>query len=392
MKKNVYCYLLFSLLVAEVSNAGIVGGANPPVNIADTFFSIPEGPIEGILERGGISYAEGFEDPSGNTMITPLFVWDGTLIINPVAGDPLTLLPGTEAAGGDATENLYGISAKGRLPDMLAGCGPNAIGAVTLNCDEANGKGPGSVAMLFEEDTDAVKLGIIAPLGIEGPAADQYLILVHFYRRDGSLIDVLQVGFNDGIFRQATLDGSIKGTQFGKSEWGFSATDDDMIAGLLITNQTGAFGSTGTIKPEFGIKIDSVAWRRPDPAPQAQVVPLDVKPGSCPNPINTNFGGSISVAVLGTESFDVNTIDETTLLLDGVSPVAVHFEDVSTPYEGNGLGCTTDGPDGHMDLQLKFKVPDILEALGGLSPQELILTGELQDGTEIKGKDWVIYK
>jgi len=40
---------------------------------------------------------------------------------------------------------------------------------------------------------------------------------------------------------------------------------------------------------------------------------LDIKPGSYPNSINTKSKGVISVALLGTDSFDVTTVDVTTL-------------------------------------------------------------------------------
>ena len=376
------------LLMCNIAAAGVVSDPNAQVNITDNYLQITKGPIEGVLDRGLISYSEGFKDPAGNSIVKPFIIWD-ELDVNPSAGNPLELVPGTAAGGGLATENLYGIDGVSAFPPMLAGCGPtDSFGGTTVNCDQPNGKGAGSVAMLFDDDTDAVKLEIIAPVGIE---VNQYLIFAHFFRRDGSFIGSLQVGTNDSIFHEATLDGLIQGTQFGKSEWGFRATGGDMIAGVVVTNQAGAFGASPTLEPEFGIRFSTVSWKRPDPAPQAQVVALDVKAGSCPNPINTMSGGRISVAVLGSETFDVSTIDTSSLLLEGVPPKAVHFEDVSTPYEGNGHGCTTDGPDGYMDLQLKFKVQDILAALGNLLPHELILTGTLMDGTEIKGQDWVIY-
>lgn len=38
-------------------------------------------------------------------------------------------------------------------------------------------------------------------------------------------------------------------------------------------------------------------------------VPIDIKPQSCPNPINVKSRGVLPVAILGTAEFDVTTID-----------------------------------------------------------------------------------
>jgi hypothetical protein len=71
---------------------------------------------------------------------------------------------------------------------------------------------------------------------------------------------------------------------------------------------------------------------------------------------------------------------------------------VATPYTGpitNDGGpnqCTTAGPDGQNDLNLKFDAKPLLEKLGAVTNKEvrvLSLTGELDDGTPIKGKDVV---
>jgi len=61
---------------------------------------------------------------------------------------------------------------------------------------------------------------------------------------------------------------------------------------------------------------------------------VDIKPGSCPNPIITNEKGFVSVAVLGEKEFDVNDIEVGSLKLSGVSPSRVGYEDVSSPYTG----------------------------------------------------------
>jgi hypothetical protein len=122
---------------------------------------------------------------------------------------------------------------------------------------------------------------------------------------------------------------------------------------------------------------------------------LDIKPRSCPNPINFKDRGVLPVALLGYMYFDVNQVDVGSLRLGGVAPLRFAFEDVATPFEPlmDKKDCTTDGPDGFLDLTLKFDVQQVVKALGTIKNREcrvLKLTGYLLDGTPIKGEDIVI--
>jgi len=129
-------------------------------------------------------------------------------------------------------------------------------------------------------------------------------------------------------------------------------------------------------------------------------VDFDIKPGSCPNPLNMRevlvdpkSGGILTVAVLGTADFDVKDIDPSTLTLEGIEPLRHSYEDVATPAGGSGCDCTTDGPDGHLDLLLKFQEVDLVVGLALLSGTvPLRLTGDLHDGTGIEGVDCVALK
>lgn len=125
-------------------------------------------------------------------------------------------------------------------------------------------------------------------------------------------------------------------------------------------------------------------------------VPLDIKPQSCPNPFNVKSKGVLPVAILGTEGFDVTLVDPVSIRLEGVAPLRWDLEDVAipfVPYTGKSdceLDCNILGPDGELDLTLKFDTQEVAAALGVVGDGEcltLTLTGELFDGTPIVGED-----
>jgi len=130
-------------------------------------------------------------------------------------------------------------------------------------------------------------------------------------------------------------------------------------------------------------------------------VPVDIKPTSCPNPLNTNDHGRLPVAILGTNNIDVTQIDVGTIKLAGVSPLQSDLEDVATPFspftgkQDCNLDCTTAGPDGLLDLTLKFDAQAIIAALGAVTDGQCLvlkLTGNLLDGSPIKGEDVVVIR
>jgi hypothetical protein len=121
-------------------------------------------------------------------------------------------------------------------------------------------------------------------------------------------------------------------------------------------------------------------------------IEVDIKPTSCPNPLNVNSRGVLPVAILGTAEFDVTMVDVATLSLVGIGPIRSGYEDVATPLI-DSCDCTTDGPDGLLDLTLKFNAQEIIAALGDLydgDVLELQLTGETLNGVPFVGFDCVI--
>ena len=128
-------------------------------------------------------------------------------------------------------------------------------------------------------------------------------------------------------------------------------------------------------------------------------IPVDIKPGSCPNPVNVKSKGVIPVAVLGTADFDVTQIDPASIRLNGiVAPLRWSFEDVATPFvplvgDEEAQACHELGPDGYMDLGLKFDTQAFVASLGSVNDGDTIpavLKGFLQDGTEIQGEDVIL--
>jgi hypothetical protein len=129
-------------------------------------------------------------------------------------------------------------------------------------------------------------------------------------------------------------------------------------------------------------------------------VAFDIKPQSCPNPLNTNSKGMIPVAILGTADLDVTQIDIASLRLEGVAAIHSAIEDVATPFTPTNVlddayDCNNFGPDGFEDLTLKIDTQELIAALGDVQDGEvrvLTLTGVLQDGTSIEGQDVVVIK
>jgi hypothetical protein len=85
--------------------------------------------------------------------------------------------------------------------------------------------------------------------------------------------------------------------------------------------------------------------------------------------------------------------------LEGVAPIRDSLEDVATPFNGPSpvdcSDCTEYGPDGFMDLTLKFDTQEILAALGEVIDRQclnLTITGNLLDGTLFEGSDLIVIR
>lgn len=132
-------------------------------------------------------------------------------------------------------------------------------------------------------------------------------------------------------------------------------------------------------------------------------IPIDIKPQSCPNPVNVRSAGVLPVAILGTADFDVTTVDPASIRILGVAPLKSALEDTATPFEPfvgkeSEVDCTVEGPDAFLDLTLSFNTQEIVQAIEASLGRDvedgealvLLLEGELSDGTSFVGEDVVV--
>lgn len=181
--------------------------------------------------------------------------------------------------------------------------------------------------------------------------------------------------------------------------WGGSFTKNYQIKGFAETKTvTFVFGSRSRQHGYHDIAVDAML----EATSPAINVAFDIKPQSCPNPLNVNKKGLLSAAIVGSADFEVSQVDPATVRLAGVSPIHYSYEDVTEPFyplteKIYDFDCTDAGPDGHLDLTLKFRAQDVYDALQNLNNQTLRkgdavsvpMTAVLSDGAEtiISGED-----
>ena len=107
------------------------------------------------------------------------------------------------------------------------------------------------------------------------------------------------------------------------------------------------------------------------------LVYVDIKPQSCPNPFNIKSKGVLPVAILGTDEFDVEDVNiaSVKLILFNETPMVeieveaivgkMDYNDVSTPFEKEEIdcNCAETGPDGFMDLVIYFDSQELAAAI-----------------------------
>ena len=181
---------------------------------------------------------------------------------------------------------------------------------------------------------------------------------------------------NDGLYDDAT----------GEMVTWSSCSEGVYVVGLKVTN---SFGETDEVDTVIHVAA-------PLPA-----VPLDIKPQSCRNPLSMKEKGVLPVAILGTNTFDVSQVDPATVRLEGVAPMRWSLADVATPFEpftgkADAYDCNDYGPDGYIDLALKFNAQEVVAALGEIHDGDVLvlhLLANLREeygGIPITGEDVVV--
>jgi hypothetical protein len=178
----------------------------------------------------------------------------------------------------------------------------------------------------------------------------------------------------------------------------------DTLSSLDIIDAEGFYDYTGLTNYYFTVIdgwFDAIGlwWQTMTISRIPVDVPVDFKPGSCPNPFNMTSQGNLPVAILGTADLDVSMIDPASVRLAGVAPVRSGYEDVGTPFEPYtgkeecDLDCHEMESDGYMDLTFKFDSKELAAALANDAGCVAVgLTGNLwpeHGGGPIAGEDVV---
>lgn len=113
-------------------------------------------------------------------------------------------------------------------------------------------------------------------------------------------------------------------------------------------------------------------------------VSIDIKPGSDPNAINLKSKGVIPVAILGSATFDVTTVDVTTLSFGPAGAAPAH--DLTDPDVLSEHRQDVNG-DGYVDLVSHYRVQETGIAAGDT---KACLTGLTVFNQAIKGCDAIV--
>jgi len=168
-----------------------------------------------------------------------------------------------------------------------------------------------------------------------------------------------------GNGRILTYDASAAASTFASGFISSSAITFGPDGSLYVRDR----GTSGTTTVDYIIRFDPV---------EMTGVGIDVKPGSDPNCFNINDHGSIPVAILGSDTFDVLDIDTSTILFAGLE---VFVRGKKGP-QCNGEDVNDDGI---LDLVCHFE-----DDASNWEPDDdssATLAGKLSDGSEFEGSD-----
>jgi hypothetical protein len=272
---------------------------------------------------------------------------------------------------------------------------PNAdtdgLGAVDLTVDLGSSAGPYN----YSDMTGAVVVGSTSPQGFWTVVQDSGI-----------------PGFEWG---RVTWNTEPEGSEPAGSEIVVEARAADTEAGL--GGQPFQVVANGELFSLFGRYIEVRATLKAasggtspvlsDIRIQPPAVAVDIKPESCPNPLNVKDKGLIAVAIVGTPVLDVSQVDPASVTLAGISPLRWDVEDSAIPYEPylgkqGAYDCLEYKAgkkgvhDGIPDLTLQYKAQELLAALGDVNDGDVLvlpLEGYMRDefgGGAILGEDVVV--
>ena len=253
----------------------------------------------------------------------------------------------------------------------------------------------------FRSDDAYNPHGYIVQVGVWIPTIPDNVLQIYRHNPDGTavLLHAAYVSYPWTLHEWYSFKLAVSGSQFNlkvwkrsdpePTDWTIEAVDPD---GMYGSGRIG-FGDYWNAITD----VDNVVVTTP-----VTTVGLDVKPGSCPNPLrvqdpSNNVGvknrAVLPVALLGSPDVSVEDIDVSSLLLEGIAPIRHAYEDVASSAGGESCACTTSGADGYVDLTLKFDAADVAAALGPVVDGETVplqMTGRLLDGTALAGDDCVL--
>jgi hypothetical protein len=208
-------------------------------------------------------------------------------------------------------------------------------------------------------------------------------------------------------WRPCCTDGVVIGTLDGDWSMRVSFSDVDGVNGNEIEGIDSWIANSATGGNPFPLDLRVGQRVLLRPCTNSVSVAFDIKPGSCPNPINVKSKGVVSAAIMGTDSFDVTTIDPDTLKLrlkdaanGEVYPLRWALADVGAPFEpyigkadcfNDCLDCSCS--DGNMDLVFHFDKEEVVAMLGGVSDGDCLIVEiignllEEYNGGEFVGED-----
>lgn len=231
--------------------------------------------------------------------------------------------------------------------------------------------------------------------GIEGIAFDGAGNLWGVHTRRGSAgapgLYSINPGTGAAAFATAILDGggnppsgglssiqfACDGTLFGGSARGFGAADGGFL--VTVNPANGLFSSVGAVSATGGSSLGGLAFD--DPVCVIDI-DIDIKPGSDPNSINPKSMGVVPVAILGSDTFDVTTVDVTTLAF-GPAGAAPRHDLTDASVYADHLQDVND--DGFTDLVSHYRQKETGLVSGDT---EACLTGEA-GGIPLEGCDSV---